>query len=262
MSERTCSIDGCAKPHEARGWCPAHYRRWRATGDPQGSRVRKYKARPRCAVETCEKPNYGHGFCQTHYWRWKRHGDPLGERKGSPGQTRLCVHCADQYNPRRSEQRFCGRRCASAFRQTDDYKELLAQEMKRCTKCGEVKGRDQFYRASRSPSGLAPWCKGCRALRSAELNTRPEVKEQMRANKLLAKYGMTITDFERLLAAQGHQCRICDRPHGENGKQLVVDHCHATGRVRGLLCGLCNTALGHFEDDPERMAKAIAYIKG
>jgi hypothetical protein len=59
-----------------------------------------------------------------------------------------------------------------------------------------------------------------------------------------------------MVAAQNDRCLICERP----GK-LVVDHCHATGRVRGLLCNLCNTAIGQLRDSPALLRKAAEYVE-
>lgn len=56
-------------------------------------------------------------------------------------------------------------------------------------------------------------------------------------------------------------CEICGRPDGGNGKPLAVDHCHVTGHVRGLLCMLCNTALGKLQDSPDLLRKAIEYLE-
>lgn len=58
--------------------------------------------------------------------------------------------------------------------------------------------------------------------------------------------------------SQGWACKICNRIP-EN--KLHVDHCHETGKIRGLLCGGCNVGLGHFGDDPERLKYAAAYLE-
>lgn len=76
----------------------------------------------------------------------------------------------------------------------------------------------------------------------------------------LKQYGLTPEDFDRLLAEQNGKCAIC----GEGcstGQNLSVDHCHTAGHVRGLLCRNCNRGLGLFGDDPERLAKAAAYLR-
>jgi len=87
---------------------------------------------------------------------------------------------------------------------------------------------------------------------------------------MLRKYGITISDYDALFEAQAGRCAICgiekEAWHPGAGaagriKFLVVDHDHADGRVRGLLCGNCNNGLGHFRDNVASLLGAIAYIK-
>lgn len=78
---------------------------------------------------------------------------------------------------------------------------------------------------------------------------------QHRRDMLRRKYGMTEADYAVMKSAQGGKCAICAEP-GE----LCVDHCHATGRIRGLLCRSCNLALGYLRDDPNRLLSAIDYL--
>jgi hypothetical protein len=79
-------------------------------------------------------------------------------------------------------------------------------------------------------------------------------------------YGITVEEYDILLEAQGGVCAICRKPptmviRGDTVARLAVDHDHASGRVRGLLCGSCNQMLGSVDDDPERLAAAIAYLR-
>ncbi|MFE2407116.1 endonuclease VII domain-containing protein [Kitasatospora sp. NPDC059408] len=69
-------------------------------------------------------------------------------------------------------------------------------------------------------------------------------------------YGLSLERWDELVLAQEGRCAICNRP-----AELVVDHCHRTGNVRELLCGTCNSGLGHFKDDPIRMRAAATYIE-
>jgi len=80
---------------------------------------------------------------------------------------------------------------------------------------------------------------------------------------LIAKYGVTEEAYQVLEQVQNHKCKICGI-HINEIKQKVfdVDHDHATGRVRGLLCGGCNRGLGAFKDNPTSVLKAIQYLKG
>lgn len=81
-------------------------------------------------------------------------------------------------------------------------------------------------------------------------------------------YGITPDEYNRMLREQSNLCAICARPFPEPDdktapKRFVphIDHCHVTGKVRGLLCGGCNTALGMFCEDPITMELAIEYVR-
>lgn len=77
----------------------------------------------------------------------------------------------------------------------------------------------------------------------------------------LGKYGLTVAEWEAMLEAQGGVCAICGEPEtAKNRTVLAVDHDHATGRARGLLCHRCNRLLGHAGDDPEILRRAADYL--
>lgn len=80
----------------------------------------------------------------------------------------------------------------------------------------------------------------------------------MSARSLKYKFGRGF-DYNEMLARQGGVCAICGLM--PKNKRLHVDHDHKTGKVRALLCNGCNTGIGHFAEDCERMVKAAAYIK-
>lgn len=75
---------------------------------------------------------------------------------------------------------------------------------------------------------------------------------------MLGRYGLTEADYDRMLGEQGGACAACK---GRSGQRLQVDHCHETGRIRGLLCGNCNSALGHAKDDIKRLTALISYLE-
>jgi len=77
----------------------------------------------------------------------------------------------------------------------------------------------------------------------------------------LRKYGLTVEAYNAMLAQQGGGCAICGGGPNSRGRRFAVDHCHGTGRVRGLLCSKCNTALGLLDDDPLRCEAAAAYLR-
>jgi hypothetical protein len=80
---------------------------------------------------------------------------------------------------------------------------------------------------------------------------------------LKRRYGITVEDYNRMLTAQAGLCLIClRRPRGRHRTKLCVDHCHATGQVRGLLCSSCNSAIGRLLDDPAYLRRAVQYLLG
>lgn len=83
-------------------------------------------------------------------------------------------------------------------------------------------------------------------------------KRSRRKSKLLAKYGLTIEEWDALLIAQSGRCLICLDPM----RDPHVDHDHGTGEVRGLLCQSCNLGLGHFRDRPDLLRAAADYVIG
>ena len=124
-------------------------------------------------------------------------------------------------------------------------------------------------------------CKPCTKAWHTAHYQRPEVKARHReqgrrwreANKqrqremdlrsrLKTVYKMTTDQYEAMLAQQGHGCAICGSsdPKRKNALRLFVDHDHATGEVRGLLCHPCNLLIGHAEERPDVLQKAIEYV--
>ena len=76
---------------------------------------------------------------------------------------------------------------------------------------------------------------------------------------LRKKYNMSIIEYDRMYKSQDYSCKICLRDVNYN---LHVDHCHTTGKVRGLLCSKCNKGLGSFEDNIDSLKAAIDYLDG
>ena len=80
---------------------------------------------------------------------------------------------------------------------------------------------------------------------------------------LLSNYGITEQQYQEKLVEQDYKCPICNKKHDVVATKgiLVVDHNHATGKVRDLLCHSCNMGLGKFKDDPELLKLAAEYIE-
>ena len=75
-------------------------------------------------------------------------------------------------------------------------------------------------------------------------------------------FGISLAQYDALHATQNGACALCKDPEKLPQSRLAVDHCHDTGRIRGLLCDLCNTALGRLGDDVESMERVLTYVKG
>lgn len=143
---------------------------------------------------------------------------------------------------------------------------------KKCNKCEEIKEVTKFYRDKSISDGYATICKSCKNISMSKW--REENREKYNANMRYARatqhdtfknidlkrtYGITLEDFNRMLKEQNNLCAICDK--GPQGKRpLVVDHNHATDRVRQLLCYGCNRAL-HVLENKELYEKAMKYLK-
>lgn len=87
---------------------------------------------------------------------------------------------------------------------------------------------------------------------------KKENPERVRSNRLKYKYGITLDQYNLILEQQGGVCAICARL---NFRNLAVDHCHKTGKVRGLLCDPCNVSLGLMGESIASIEKILVYLK-
>lgn len=92
--------------------------------------------------------------------------------------------------------------------------------------------------------------------------SRDDVRLKLKSWLLEKKYGIDITAFEGLIKSQEGKCKCCNTPFGLlRGLKPCVDHCHATGKIRGILCVRCNLLLGHANDQPEVLRNCAAYLE-
>lgn len=139
-----------------------------------------------------------------------------------------------------------------------------------CSRCGGIRDGSHYS-----------WCRKCVSsyTKDRERND-PEYRERRREHNrkyrariglegrrilnrrsnLKGDYGLTIAQFDELLLSQGSKCAICAVPQVET-TTFHVDHCHSTGRNRGLLCSNCNHLLGKAKDSPAILQKAIDYLR-
>lgn len=162
--------------------------------------------------------------------------------------------------------------------------------MKKCTKCESLKECSEFHKHCGRKDGLADICKTCKSnyvkspevraaalLRQRERYKNPEVREKNRAKSaefrstkngklyilkdyLKRNYGIGISQYNEMFQSQNGCCAICHRHETEFTKRLHVDHDHESGKVRELLCHFCNTALGGFNENIDRLNSAVKYL--
>lgn len=132
---------------------------------------------------------------------------------------------------------------------------------KYCWRCKALKPRSDFYTYN-SRDGLDYWCKPCRSVYSGDWQKRnPEKRRRRIYHRMLRMlYGMTPEQHAAMVAAQAGLCAICGEPP-TNKIGLCVDHDHATGQVRALLCSHCNSMIGMAKEDPSRLRAAVAYLE-
>ena len=132
--------------------------------------------------------------------------------------------------------------------------------MKTCTKCHQEKPVASFVRDRRAKTGFTSRCKACDLARNQKYRTENPEKRRIssRNSELKRLYGLTPEMYDALLSRQGGVCAGCGL--SPNNKRLCVDHDHATGVVRGLLCGNCNMALGKVFDNVHTLTNLINYL--
>jgi len=159
----------------------------------------------------------------------------------------------------------------------------ISNNMKQCRDCKKILPKTQFYSGRRI-------CKRCKLKQNDEYRKRtnynklyheknkekenkrclsnyykwkdnPEKKLKWRENQLKQNYGIDLEDYNEMLNKQNACCAICNTQPIVGRGLLHVDHCHDTGKVRGLLCHYCNMSLGGFRDDIKILRAAIKYLK-
>lgn len=132
--------------------------------------------------------------------------------------------------------------------------------MKACAKCYTFQPLSHFYSHKTTKDRLFPHCKACaKAMDKKRSKTRDNYSDSRISSKMKSNYGITLEDYNKMLAMQSGVCMICGQEES-NGKRLAIDHDHKTGAVRGLLCNHCNIGLGKFFDDPSLLTAAINYL--
>lgn len=177
-----------------------------------------------CEVDGCDNRvrSKAARWCERHYIRWYRHGDPTARKSTAREATGKCVYCGGGAP---SGRVFCSQLCRTRDRVGADID-------RQCAVCD---GPVPFTARSDSL-----YCSvACRLFKNRA-----------------ARYSLSVKQLSALIEAQGDACAIC----GCEGP-LVVDHCHDSLAVRGLLCGRCNSGIGMLQNSPTVMRAAADYIE-
>jgi hypothetical protein len=261
---RFCTFEGCGRKHYGSDLCAGHYQQAKRGVElkpliaPKSTGPRK-QTLP-CSFDPCDKPSRTGGLCSGHHNQQSRGQElrPLRPRRANG----TVVGCSFSGCTNTTTGGAFGL-CRGHYRQQQlgrnleplpDRNDNLARDgkgRKCCATCREWLAVDDFQLDAYRPDGLQSRCKTC--LRTAMLATT---------------YGVTVDQYNEMLAEQGGGCAICGVSESPDGSSLAVDHDHACcpGRkscgqcVRGLLCRPCNQGLGNFLDRPELLAGAAEYL--
>lgn len=254
-----CVICHETKPRAGRGMCRACYGRWQKTGTVA------YKRQPKiCTVENCGRKTHADGLCSMHWQRLRRTGEIGGAEPNKITPTGQSGH--EMYPTWENAKR---RDLAPVWL---DFAVFTAD-------IGDRPSRKHRLARKDRTKPLGPdnfeWREPVISKEPGETLTafnaryKRAMREQYghthRESDLLARYGLTYPQLAAMAEAQGNCCAICgerEKDTGRHGdvKHLAVDHDHGTGKIRQLLCASCNTGLGKFRDDPQIIAKALAYL--
>lgn len=138
-----------------------------------------------------------------------------------------------------------------------------------CIRCNTEKPLDNFSNNRNVPGGKCRYCRSCMsAYYGKRYKSHYQTYEQKRERRIKMKFGITQSDYNFMLAEQNGVCAICGEPEKLGKKSpdsdslmLSIDHCHATGSIRGLLCGQCNRGIGFLKDDIKILQSSIRYLE-
>lgn len=176
-------------------------------------------------------------------------------------EDKLCNNCSIVLNSR--QLKFCSNNCKKEFKKHN--------HLRTCKDCGKTPTEIEFGAHPHTHDKLSVVCKPCNRLRVNMRNAARSPEERLlisarqkteayKSSVLINKYGISLKDYEIMLSKQSNACKICLGIF-DTSNITQIDHNHATGKVRGLLCRNCNFGLGSFHDSIEKLLLAIEYIK-
>lgn len=129
-----------------------------------------------------------------------------------------------------------------------------------CKTCDKLLPSESFAKCKNVVSGLRSSCKKCLIIFEKNRRDHPDTRQACikveTESRLKREYGISISERDDMVNSQDRKCKICFLE-----RKLYVDHCHSTGKVRGMLCGTCNSGIGFFKDSPDMLESAIRYLR-
>ena len=130
-----------------------------------------------------------------------------------------------------------------------------------CKHCEVEKEKTEFYLFFDKWAGKSYMSTRCKPCHLAYKQNNPNRARNQKAEKLQLRYGLTYESWETMREEQNYACMICGITEEQLGKRLDVDHCHDSGKARGLLCNPCNNMIGHARDNPDILAAGSEYMR-
>lgn len=226
-----------------------------------------------CTIEGCERPFLAKGLCASHYNSQRM----AAKRAAEHATERTCAHCGETYSGKDRRAKYCSTRCKQDASNATDREVTLERRQagrQTCAQCGAALTEKRYgarfcsdrcgqdhrnARIRQERVANKPPCDNCG--QPIPLNRQRFCSDECkRLARRAETYGLTRDELDALLAQHG-VCAICETG-GWGPKGPQVDHDHADGRVRGVLCLNCNNGLGRFQDDPKLLRAAADYIEG
>jgi hypothetical protein len=154
-------------------------------------------------------------------------------------------------------------------RTKEEIENDIDRQSKVCCVCNIRLPFTSFYNYKNKSDGKSYRCKSCddKASRKWRESNPDRFKQSTKNRSLKFKYGIDLEEYDNILKSQGGRCGICETTENtsaygvNNSSAFSVDHCHKTGKVRGLLCNQCNRGIGMLGDTVESLEKALKYLK-
>lgn len=242
-----CKIDGCERKSAKVGMCERHYRQ------------QKLAEAPLCSVEGCGRHQNANGLCTTHNMRIVRHGSLEADERAFDRGAREKHDLYDSWYWFKRKDRLC-------LEWLEDFWSMVRTTGDRPTPTSRLYRTDEALRLGpdnwqwREPVGST------KEKSAYQRAWRRKNAERAKWYSLRKQFGIEWDEYQGLIKLHNGLCAICNQPETAKTlsgvtRDLAVDHCHKTGKIRGLLCTGCNMTVGHCDKHPELIDGLIAYLE-